>query len=134
MLCIMICLIKNVTCTILVNFAFHYLQNEMFIFLINNSLLLSLFFPKTSIYMRSGQHNIQSSIGNTGNAINPLMSTELSTTSSSISSTSTATTTTTVPAPLSTSFNIVGRGKLNIYYCYYLIILWTVVIHYVKLY
>ncbi|VDP72884.1 unnamed protein product [Schistosoma curassoni] len=52
------------------------------------------------------------------------MSTELSTTSSSISSTSTATTTTTtVPAPLSTSFNIVGRGKLNIYYCHYLIIL-----------
>ncbi|VDP63117.1 unnamed protein product, partial [Schistosoma mattheei] len=69
-----------------------------------------------------GQHNIQSSIGNTGNAINPLMSTELSTTSSSISSTSTATTTT-VPAPLSTSFNIVGRGKLNIYYFSYLIIL-----------
>ncbi|CAH8431873.1 unnamed protein product [Schistosoma mattheei] len=59
-----------------------------------------------------GQHNIQSSIGNTGNAINPLMSTELSTTSSSISSTSTATTTT-VPAPLSTSFNIVGRGLFD---------------------
>ncbi|CAI2722579.1 unnamed protein product [Schistosoma spindalis] len=59
-----------------------------------------------------GQHNIQSSIGNTGNAINPLMSTELSTTSSSTSSTST-TTTTTVPAPLSTSFNIVGRGLFD---------------------
>ncbi|CAH8496117.1 unnamed protein product [Schistosoma rodhaini] len=57
-----------------------------------------------------GQHNIQSSIGNTGNALNPLISTDLSTTSSSTSSTST---TTTVPAPLSTSFNIVGRGLFD---------------------